>query len=176
MRRTEAAPAVLPPENLEQTRAKRRTRKMLTDPKAFRPMKVTASRETEVGFEVEPITKKVTLDKMRIHSGNWPRAKGWHTDYDAAHRLGQRTPIILGNQAMAYIAELLVKFFGEGYLGGTLSTKIIRIMEPDDEITARGVVRKKVTEGDAIRLILNVWCENQRGQTVIVGTASGLVR
>ena len=146
-----------------------------TDPTAFRPMKVTASRETEVGFELEPITKRVTLDKTRLYQ-EWPQEKNIHTDYAKAQRLGHRQPIVMANQVAEYIGELLVKFFGQGYLGGNLSLTAIRIIWVGDEITTKGVVREKVAEGDAIRLILDIWCENQHGEKVVVGTASGLVR
>lgn len=59
--------------------------------------------------------------------------------------------------------------------GGTLSTIFLRIVEVDDEIIVRGVVRDKVEEAGGIRLMLEVWCENQRGEKVVVGKASGLV-
>ena len=48
-------------------------------------------------------------------------------------------------------------------------------MWPDDEIITKGIVREKIAEGDAIRLFLEVWCENQHSEKVIVGTASGFV-
>ena len=147
---------------------------VLTDPTAFQPMKVTASRETEVGFELEPITKKMTLDKLRLYTG-WPQRKSFHNDYAAAQKLGFRKPVIVGTQVNQHFGELLIKFFGKGYLGGKLSVTFIGIMESDDEITTKGVVREKVVEGDAIRLNLDVWCENQRGEKTIVGAASGLV-
>ena len=147
----------------------------LVDPTAFRPMKVTAGRNTEVGFELEPITKKVTLDKMRLYRAGWPRVKGWHTDYDAAHKSGVDQPIVFASQVTEYIGELLIKFFGKGYLGGTLSVSYIRPMWPDDEITTRGIVRERIVVGDAVKLLLEVWCENQHGEKVIVGTAGGFV-
>jgi len=34
------------------------------DPTAFHPVKITADRETEIGFELEPITKKITLAEV----------------------------------------------------------------------------------------------------------------
>ncbi len=145
------------------------------DPTAFRPMRVTASRETEVGFELEPITKKVTLDKMRLYAG-WPASRNIHTDYQVAQSMGLPQPIGTGMQTAEYVGELLIKFFGVGYLGGKISITFTGMVLPDDEITTRGIVREKVTEGDAVRLILDVWCENQHGQKVVVGTASGLVR
>jgi len=145
------------------------------DPTAFRPMNVTANRKTECGFELEPIIKKVTLDKMRLYRIGWPRVKGWHTDYEEAHKSGVDQPIVFASQVTEYIGELLIKFFGKGYLGGNLSVSYIRPMWPDDEIITKGIVREKIPEGDAIRLVLDVWCENQHGEKVIVGTASGLV-
>ena len=145
------------------------------DPTAFCPMKVAASKETKVGFELEPITKKVTLDKMRLYRVGWPRIKSWHNDYEEAHNWGVDKPFVLASQVTEYIGELLIKFFGKGYLGGNLSVSYIRPMLPDDEIITKGIVREKITEGDAIRLLLEVWCENQYGEKVIVGTASGLV-
>ena len=76
---------------------------------------------------------------------------------------------------MEYLGELLIKFFGPGYLGGTLSLAITRSAWPDDVITVKGTVREKTAEGEGLRLILDVWCENQHGEKVMVGTASGLV-
>jgi len=138
-------------------------------------MKVVASKGTEVGFELEPITKKVTLDKMRLYRVGWPRTKSWHTDYEEAHKWGVDKPLVLASQVTEYIGELLIKFFGRGYLGGDLSVSYIRPMLPDDEIVTKGIVRERTAEGDVVRLLLEVWCENQHGEKVIAGTASGLV-
>lgn len=147
---------------------------MIDDPTAFRPMKVTASRELGIGFELEPVVKKVTLDKVRLYTG-WPQSRSYHNDYAEAHRKGLDEPILLGNQILDYIFELLIKFFGQGYLGGNLSVQLIRQMHADDEITTRGIIQKREVEGDALRLILDISCENQFGEKVIFGTASGLV-
>ena len=150
------------------------TAELPTDPTAFHPMKVTASRDIPIGFELEPITKKVTLDKSRIYSW-WPKIKSRHSDYAAARATGLQKPNIAGNQTAEYLGELFIKFFGEGYIGGKLSIKFIGFVLPDDEVTAKGIVREKIIEGDAVRLVLDIWCENQYGEKVIVGTASGLV-
>ena len=144
------------------------------DPTAFRPMKVTASRELENGFELEPIIKKVTLDKVRLYT-DWPQSKNYHNDYPEAYDKGLKEPILLGNQILDHIFELLIKFFGQGYLGGNLSVELIRQMHADDVITTRGIIREKVVEGDAVKLILDISCENQFDEKVIIGTASGLV-
>lgn len=147
-----------------------------TDPTAFQPMKVIAGRHTEVGFEIEPMTKKLTLDKIRLYRSQWPRIKNWHNDYEIAQNWGVDMPLAFASQVMEYLGEMLVKFFGEGYLGGNLSVSIIQSVFPEDTVVTKGIVREKVVEGEAIKLILDVWCENQRGEKVIVGKATGFVR
>lgn len=146
------------------------------DPSAFKQMKVTASKDIKVGFEIEPITKKLTLDKMRLYRSQWPRIRSWHNDYEVAQNWGVDKPLAFASQVMEYLGEMLVKFFGEGYIGGNLSVSIIKSVLPEDTITAKGIVREKVSEDECIRLILEVWCENQNGDKVLVGKASGLVQ
>lgn len=154
---------------------------MPEDPTAYRPMKVTASKDTQIGFELEPIRKKVTLDKMRLfrpfedNREWWPQFKGWHTDYAVAQEYGFPKPIVEGPHLVEYMGELLTKFFGKGIYGGTLSITFLRIVECDEEITVRGVVKDKIEEDGGIRLNLEVWCENQRGEKVVAGNASGVV-
>lgn len=145
------------------------------DSTAFRPMMVTASRDLEVGFELEPITRKITLDKMRLYVG-WPKVRNPHDDYISAEKRGRPTPIIMGNEVGELIGEMFIEFFGENYLGGNLSIKYTRIMLPEDTFTVRGVIRDKVKEGNSVRLILDIKCENQHDEVVAVATASGLVR
>jgi len=148
----------------------------LVDPTAFRPMKVTAGKDIEIGFELESITKKVTLDKMRLYRSQWPRIRNWHNDYEVAHNWGVDQPMAFASQIMEYLGELLIKFFGEGYLGGSLSVSILRSVWPEDEIVTKGIVREKITDGRDTRLTLDVWCENQQAEKVLVGQASGLVK
>jgi hypothetical protein len=145
----------------------------LTDPTAFSPMKVTASKDLPVGYELQPITKKISLDKMRIYEG-WPASRSRHCDYDAAHATGLPAPNINGALVAGVLGELFIKFFGENYIGGTLSFNLIRQVQVNDELTARGVVKDKVAEPDGTRLFLDVWLDNQNGDKVLVGKASGL--
>lgn len=146
------------------------------DPTAFKPMKVAARQDIEVGFELEPIVKQVTLDKMRLYRSQWPRIRNWHNDYDIAQNWGVDQPMAIASQIMEYLGEMLIKFFGQGYLGGSLTVSILRSVWPDDVIVTKGIVREKITDGRDTRLILDVWCENQHGEKVLAGTASGLVK
>lgn len=42
-------------------------------------------------------------------------------------------------------------------------------------VTVNGIIKDKQMENSRIRLVLDVWMENEEGQKVIVGSASGLV-
>jgi hypothetical protein len=145
----------------------------LTDPTAFSPMKVTAGKDLPVGYELEPVTKKISLDKARIYEG-WPATRSRHCDYDAAHATGLPAPNINGALVAGVLGELFIKFFGENYIGGTLSFNLIRQVQVNDELTARGVIKEKAAEPNGTRLFLDVWLDNQNGDKVLVGKASGL--
>jgi hypothetical protein len=145
----------------------------LTDPTAFSPMKVTAGKDLPVGYELEPVTKKISLDKARIYEG-WPATRSRHCDYDAAHATGLPAPNINGAIVAGVLGELFIKFFGENYIGGTLSFNLIRQVQVNDELTARGVIKEKAVEPNGTRLFLDVWLDNQDGDKVLVGKASGL--
>jgi hypothetical protein len=145
----------------------------LVDPTAFSPMKVTAGKDLPVGYELEPVTKKISLDKARIYEG-WPATRSRHCDYDAAHATGLPAPNINGALVAGVLGELFIKFFGENYIGGTLSFNLIRQVQVNDELTARGVIKEKAVELNGTRLFLDVWLDNQNGDKVLVGKASGL--
>jgi acyl dehydratase len=147
---------------------------LLQDPTAFQPLPLTARRDLEIGAEVGPVTKTMTLDKSRIYNG-WPSSKNRHCDYEAAHATGLRAPNMNGAQTAEVLGELFIKFFGEHYLGGTLAFNLVGQVQLDDVLTAKGTVKEKVLEGDGVRLVLDVWVENQRAEKVLVGTATGLV-
>jgi acyl dehydratase len=142
------------------------------DPTGYRPMQIVSSPDIPVGFELEPITKTVTLDKSRIYQG-WPAVRNRHTDYPAAQATSLREPNINGGQLAEYVGELFIKFFGAGFVGGSLAISFIGFVSIDDTVTARGIVREREIDGGRVRLTLDVWLENQRGDKVLVGTASG---
>jgi acyl dehydratase len=145
---------------------------LIPDPTAFRPLEVVASRDIEVGQEIATSPKHMTLDKARIYVG-WPTLRNRHSDYEAAHSTGWRAPALDGAQTAAVLGELYIKFFGEQYLGGSLAFNLIGQVQLDDTLTAKGVVKEKTPEGDRVKLVLDVWVENQRGEKILVGTATG---
>jgi hypothetical protein len=150
------------------------TPELRPDPTAFTPLPQRAAADLDVGFEVSSVTRRITLDKARIFEG-WPATRSRHCDFPAAHATGLFAPNINGALVAGVLGELYIKFFGEYYLGGTLTFNLIRQVQLDEELTARGVIVEKVVEPQGVRLVLDVWLENQGGDKVLVGSASGVV-
>jgi acyl dehydratase len=102
--------------------------------------------------------------------------KNFHTDVEFARNLGLPNAIAQGMMSGCYVSELMTRFFGWGWRrGGRMSVYFINAVFAGDTLYVSGAVKEKVPEGDATRVVLDVWCENQSGKKTTVGTASGLV-
>ncbi len=87
-----------------------------------------------------------------------------------------RRPVIMANQAIEAWGEMMIKFFGTGYIGGTLKWTSIHVPFADDIYTSHMVVKEKKVEGKKMRISLDAWTDRQQdGQKVLVGSVSGLV-
>jgi len=135
--------------------------------------------ETPVGHTVTGRTKKVTSYRTWLFSGGWPRFDGWpaknvHTDLAAAQQSGLPTRAASGAMCLGYLTELLVDLFGEQWLRhGELTSKFIGIVDAGDDIVSKARVTGVEETASEVQISLDVWCENQDGTPVVVGTASG---
>ncbi|HSP55152.1 MAG TPA: MaoC family dehydratase [Dehalococcoidia bacterium] len=119
-----------------------------------------------VGSEVAPVSHVVTMDDMVLFEPE--DEKNIHTDDAVARAAGLPAAIAAGVQFMSYVLEMLQQSYGASSVTGTVLD--LRIRAPvfaGDTVTARGQV-SGVADG---RAVLDVWCENQRGEQVIAGTA-----
>lgn len=119
-----------------------------------------------VGASVAPLSHVVTMDDMVLFEPEGE--KNIHTDDAVARAAGLPAAIAAGVQFMSYIFEMLQQAYGASSVIGTVLD--VRIRAPvfaGDTVTARGQVTGIATD----RAILDVWCENQRGEQVIAGTA-----
>jgi acyl dehydratase len=141
---------------------------------------MTKARKTlEIGFELEPVSYAITQAKINTYSRYvfaGKDTKNIHTDDAVARRAGLPRALAQGRYPIGYISEYLLAFFGRGWVqGGKLEVTLLQGIFPDDTITVRGVIRDRLPEGSATRLVLDVWLENQHGEQVTIGTGSGLV-
>lgn len=116
--------------------------------------------------------KTVSLERMREFSG-WPR-KDIHTDDDSARASGLPGPIASGTMSEAYLVELMIDAFGEDWIRcGRMELTFVKMVLPGDILVARGRIQGLEQAGFQTHVTLEIWCENQRGEHVVVGTAWG---
>ena len=134
---------------------------------------------SDQGYEIGSKERKITIDKLRSFSGglpgaNWP-ARNIHTDREISIRSGIGRVIASGLMFESYIAELLINFIGEEWLTyGQTRLVSIDMAGDGDTVTAKSVLKNPVSEIDLGKISLDVWCENQFGNRIIVGSANGI--
>lgn len=122
---------------------------------------------------LEPVERQVTLDLCMAYSG--PN-KNYHNDLEEAKKLGFPDVVVQGTLSTTFIAEMLTKRFGVGFIeGGRMSLNLVNVLWGGETVTARGVVREHKQEGQRTRALLDVWTEKPDGTKTIAGTASALV-
>jgi acyl dehydratase len=93
-----------------------------------------------------------------------------HDDKDAARDAGFVAPIAAGEQTIAVIAQFLADNFGMRFVrGGRLEVALTKPVLFGDTLTSRARVER--IDGDE-RAELKIRVENQRGEEVLVGSAS----
>jgi 3-hydroxybutyryl-CoA dehydratase len=122
-------------------------------------------------------TLQKEISQRRIDAYSVVRPKSIHTDEDWARKKGFRAPLAQAMMSTAYVSEMMMRFLGTGFVkGGAMSMVFIKPVYAGDRLTVHGVVKEKCPEGDATRVVVEVWCENQHGEKTAVGTASGQER
>lgn len=87
-----------------------------------------------------------------------------HTDFEFAKECGLSTCIASGAMMLGCIIELFIENYGAIWLEKfTIRVKFIKMVKVDDAITP---YIKIVNDG------YEIWCRNQDGEAVVVGTAS----
>src|SRR5215472_5870900 len=127
-----------------------------------------------VGQELPTLVKEISQRQIDTYSGVRPNSI--HTDEAWARQKGFRTTLAQGMMSTAYVSEMMTRLLGAGFVkGGTMSVTFVQPVYAGDRLTVRGVVKELRPEGAAIRVVVDVWCENQHGQKTAVGTASGVI-
>jgi acyl dehydratase len=126
------------------------------------------TRDTPVGFKLEPIKKKAAIQLMG--SRLWGRFNPNHWDPEYAAATGLNAPIQTGEMSSAYIAEMCVNHFGAAmFKGARVVCKYVASTLAGEVITTHGVVREKIPKGNGYRFIVDIWCDNEAGEKKTVG-------
>lgn len=140
------------------------------------------SKDAKVGYEAAGKTKTLTSWRTWLFSGGWPMFTGWphkniHTDLEFALNCGVPARIASGSMMTGYLYEMMIDLFGPDWLkGGKMSLKFIKGAKIGDKVTAKGVIQSKEIRGSEARISMDVWCENQEGEKLVVGAGMGLLK
>lgn len=133
------------------------------------------------GFEIRGREYVVSPARMRAFSGgpfdmdNWPLTN-IHTDMAHALSCGLKKRNASGTQWQGYILQMMLDLFGTGWLShGKIETKFIRLVNEGDIVRPWVRVTAREVMADGVRFAFDIGCDNQRGETVLAGTASGIL-
>ena len=140
------------------------------------------TKDTQEGHKFSGNLKTITEERVHAFSGGFPKGprrpnKNIHTDLEFAKSCGLPARAASGSMFEGYLTELMINLFGEDWLTyGKMSLKFIAMVDVNDTILPRAVVQSRQSEDSGIRFMMDVWCENQHGNKVTVGTATGIVQ
>lgn len=128
--------------------------------------------DTPVGYELPHVGRKFSLETFKRAD-----EKTIHTDVEAAQREGLPGPVAVGTYVAGLIFAQLRACFERGWIeGGKCELNFRRFVLVTEYCVAKGEVTRRETLPEGLRLYCDVWVENQKGEKVIEGNASGVVR
>jgi 3-hydroxybutyryl-CoA dehydratase len=133
-----------------------------------------------LGTELPPLVKRMTLENMKLFSGGEGRAQkvNLHTDATAAQRdTGLKQPFASGRMSLGYACEMMSRFLGLETFNrtGKIDFKFVKPVMPGDTITVRGRISELEELPEGIRVTVDIYCENQKGEKTSVGNGSAIV-
>ncbi len=140
----------------------------------------TGGEEARAGKgELDAISRTLTQEKITAYSEDTAdalRGQSIHLQPTAAKKAGYDGTVAEELMAADYVSELMTGIFGQGwFLSGRMSLAFLQPALCNDTLTANGRVTERLDQGSVTRRVYQVWCQNQRGETIALGTASGLL-
>lgn len=139
------------------------------------------TKETKEGEKFIGKIRTITQERLNYFSGGFPKGPDWpakniHTDLQTAKKAGLKCVAASGAMFEGHLIDLMVDLFGERWLTyGAMSLSFINIMDRDDTLLPKAVVKAKKSLISQIEFTLEICCENQHGMKVVVGTGRGVI-
>ena len=130
-----------------------------------------------LGTKLPHIKKTITQEMI----DRWADVSGdrnpLHVDPEFAKTTRFGGTIAHGHLSLAYLSEVLTRFFGRRWMeGGKLAeVRFIAPIRPGDEITVRGEVMEVEETSEGTRIRCDVWVENQGRETCVIGKAESML-
>lgn len=127
--------------------------------------------DMQEGAEVPPLKKNASTQQLV----RWAGASGdfYQIHYDKDFALGNNLPglIIHGALKSAWLGQLLGDWVGEEGSIKSFGCSYRGMDYPGDDVTCKGVITRKYTEGDEHLVATDIWLENSKGEKTTPGTA-----
>ena len=132
--------------------------------------------EIQIGDKLPAYTKWIT-SKSSIRFGTTYRdVFSGHINPDVAERqFGARLMPVQGAVMEQGVTPLIINWLRSAkpwLVGGRQETRFIQVVLPGDTVIYRGEVIDKKTENDRKLVVVDVFAENQKGEKVLVATAT----
>ena len=121
-----------------------------------------------VGYEITPVIKEITQEKINKYADASKDFNPLHVDPEFAKTTMFGGTIAHGLLSLAYISQMMTNWLSKMWIaGGELEVSFLAPVRPGDKITSKG----RVIEKDEDKKIVGceVYCENQKGEKVVVG-------
>ena len=123
--------------------------------------------------EVPPLSRRITQEGIRRYAEASGDFNPIHVDEEYARATPFGGTIAHGMLVLAYLSEMMAAAFGHDWLaGGRLKVRFRAPARPGDTLTARAEPRQ--ASGDRV-FEYGIECCNQRGETLVSGTAGVVV-
>lgn len=128
--------------------------------------------ELKEGATLPELKKPVTQEHINLYAEASKDFNPIHLDEEFARKTPAGGRIAHGMLILAYVSQMLTAAFGRSWItGGKLEVRFRAPARPGDTITVSGRIRK-VEQMEGRNLVsCDVLCSNQKGESVITGSA-----
>lgn len=138
--------------------------------------------DVEVGMEIPPYKKVVTLMELNRYAGANEEYVLIHMDRDYSQKVA-RLPdvIVMGNLKYAYLSNMMVNWIGEEGTLKRLSAQYRGMDVPGPALSTeptmicKGKVTKKYIQDGEHYIECEVWTETKEGQVTTPGSATAIL-
>ena len=123
------------------------------------------------GDEIPKLVKNCSTQQLVMWAAGSGDFYQIHYDKDFAQATGLKGLIVHGALKHAFLGQLLHDWVGDQGRIKKFGCQYRGMDEPNQDITCRGVVTRKYSEGDQSFVELDIWTENPQGQKTSPGTA-----
>ncbi len=124
--------------------------------------------------ELKKTITQEAIDRYARASGDFNPI---HIDAAFARQTPAGGTIAHGMLILAYVSRVMTEAYGKAWLaGGRLDVRFKNPARPGDTITVTGRVRREPAEGGSTVTVCEIICHNQRGEPIITGDATVILR